>query len=144
MSDQVIDKRARLKMRPEVSHLSGRVLVDGKEMAALLGFGLSQFGKLRRQGLILNPIRFGEFSPYRVRNRRGPECPVRWRFAEVLDWVAAGCPPAADWRWVPTVRVRVAEAHELLCRQSEEIRREIQELEDRKLADDAFVSVRPR
>ena len=26
----------------------------------------------------------------------------RWRRVELLDWVAAGCPPATGWRWTPT------------------------------------------
>ena len=59
--------------------------VDCVEGAALLGIGRTTFYKLHLSGRLPLPIRFGRS--------------VRWRRAELSDWLAAGCPPREKWNW---------------------------------------------
>ncbi|MCK6498496.1 MAG: helix-turn-helix domain-containing protein [Nitrospira sp.] len=59
------------------------VLLDVRQSAALLGMSRSAFYRLHSSGKVPLPIRLGGI--------------VRWRRAELLAWVAAGCPTRDRW-----------------------------------------------
>jgi predicted DNA-binding transcriptional regulator AlpA len=60
------------------------LLVDARSLAALLGVSLRTVRALDASGRIPEPIKLS------------PGC-LRWRHAEVCDWIAAGCPPREVW-----------------------------------------------
>lgn len=62
-----------------------QLLLDAPQVAALLGIGISTLYKLNSGGRLPEPLRLGA-------------C-VRWRRAEVADWIAAGCPARGRWTW---------------------------------------------
>ena len=71
--------------------MDGREVSDGPELcrrdavAELLGVGYSTVGRLARRGLLPAAVRLG-----------GVGRPL-WRRAELLAWVAAGCPDRRTW-----------------------------------------------
>ena len=60
------------------------LLVDARCLAAMLAVSLRKLRAMDARGQIPAPVRVG--------NRA-----VRWRYAEVLAWLAAGCPPRQAW-----------------------------------------------
>jgi len=57
-------------------------LLTTKQVAKLLGIGERTLWRWSRSGLAPSPIKFGD----------GRKAAVRYRRAELLDWIAAGCP----------------------------------------------------
>jgi len=68
------------KPRPSTGEARDAMLLKAEQVAALLSVSRAMFWKLHSQGRIPLPIRLSE----RV---------VRWRKQELVDWLAAGCPP---------------------------------------------------
>lgn len=63
-------------------------LLTTPQCANLLGLSTSSLHRLRSSGGIGPlPIKLGSA--------------VRWPRAQILDWIAKGCPPAAVWRAAP-------------------------------------------
>ncbi len=62
-------------------HLAG--LLDVKGVARLLAVSIRQIWKMNATGRMPAPIRLGRA--------------VRWRRAELEDWIASGCPPREQW-----------------------------------------------
>lgn len=60
------------------------ILVDARQVAALLGIGLRTLRAMDAAGRLPAPV------------RPSPGC-VRWRLAELHDWAAAGCPDRKTW-----------------------------------------------
>lgn len=59
------------------------LLLTASEAAALCGLGRSTWWRHLSSGKIPGPVRIGRS--------------VRWRRDELLDWLAAGCPPRCKW-----------------------------------------------
>lgn len=53
--------------------------------AELIGISRTTFWRLHSEGKVPSPIRFGRAT--------------RWRRAELVAWVRAGCPPRDKWIW---------------------------------------------
>lgn len=64
---------------------STALTVSALDGAALLGIGRTKFLQLHASGRLPLPLRFGRA--------------VRWRRAELEDWLNAGCPPRDKWIW---------------------------------------------
>lgn len=58
---------------------SEAVLMRDDDLAKLLGVSKRTIWRMLSAGLIPSPIRLGGST--------------RWRLAEILDWIARGCPP---------------------------------------------------
>lgn len=63
------------------------ILVDARRAAALLGIGLRTLRTMDAAGKLPAPVRLS------------PGC-VRWRVAELRDWIDAGAPDRATWEIV--------------------------------------------
>lgn len=87
--------------------LNERWLITAPEVAALLGCCHDTVKHMNRHELMPQSIRLGP--------RDGM---VRWRVAELFDWVAASCPPRRHWRWQ---RVELPKLDELVQRQRHEL-----------------------
>jgi predicted DNA-binding transcriptional regulator AlpA len=59
------------------------LLVPAPQAATVCGVSVASWHRLRAAGKTPAPIRLGGS--------------VRWRLAELRDWVAAGCPPRREW-----------------------------------------------
>lgn len=59
------------------------LLLTADEAAARLGLGRSTFYRLHSSGRVPLPVRLGGS--------------VRWRAAELSEWVHQGCPPRSRW-----------------------------------------------
>jgi predicted DNA-binding transcriptional regulator AlpA len=57
-------------------------LVTTREAAALCGCGERTLWRWSRSGICPRPVKIGD----------GPRAAVRYRRAELLDWIADGCP----------------------------------------------------
>jgi predicted DNA-binding transcriptional regulator AlpA len=106
-------------------------LLRAFELSRLLNCSRSQLHELDRAGYVPSPILFGES---RV-----------WRVAEIRDWITAGCPERSDWKWRPTVAVKLDDLMELRRRERDALVAEVRELEERKARGEsvALVGVRP-
>lgn len=62
------------------------ITLDCNAAASLISVSRSTFWKLHNTGNLPLPLRLSS----RV---------VRWRRAELVDWVKAGCPPRDKWTW---------------------------------------------
>ncbi len=60
------------------------LLVDAKRAAEMCSKSLRTWRAWDARGLIPRPVRIGGHS-------------TLWRVAELEEWVAAGCPPRAEW-----------------------------------------------
>ena len=60
------------------------ILITAEELAAKLSISKRTIYRLLSAGAIIKPIRF-----------RGI---VRWRTAEIEEWIAAGCPDCRSWQ----------------------------------------------
>lgn len=60
-------------------------LIEATEVAKMLGISPRTIWRLKDAGKVPNPISIGSM--------------VRWRRGEITDWIAAGCPPKAKWKW---------------------------------------------
>ena len=60
-------------------------LIEATEVAKMLGISPRTIWRLKDAGKVPNPISIGSM--------------VRWRREEISDWIAAGCPPKAKWKW---------------------------------------------
>jgi predicted DNA-binding transcriptional regulator AlpA len=60
-------------------------LIEATEVAKILGISPRTIWRLKDAGKVPNPISIGSM--------------VRWRRDEITDWIAAGCPPKAKWKW---------------------------------------------
>lgn len=60
------------------------ILVDARRAAVLLGVGLRTLRTMDAAGRMPAALRLS------------PGC-VRWRLAELHEWVATGAPPRAEW-----------------------------------------------
>ena len=58
-------------------------LMGVNDVADFLGVSARQVWNLRSQGLLPEPVRLGRSS--------------RWRRAELVAWVDAGCPSRTEW-----------------------------------------------
>ena len=66
--------------------MSDATLITSREFWGLLALGKTAFNDLRQRGLVgPMPIKLGRS--------------VRWRKAEVDQWVNEGCPPRCRWTW---------------------------------------------
>ena len=67
------------------NHQAGDVpaLIGTRAVAALLGRSVRSIRRDHAAGRLPRPVRLGGA--------------VRWRRAEVLGWIAAGCPGRAEW-----------------------------------------------
>lgn len=74
-------RKSELKANGDVS-LSG--LIDKDVIASLLDVSPRSVQRYIPQGKVPRPIRVGKG--------------LRWRLNEILDWIAAGCPKAAEWQ----------------------------------------------
>lgn len=63
---------------------SEQLLVDARSAAALLGVGLRTLRTMDAAGRMPAPVRLS------------PGC-VRWKLAELRDWIDAGCPDRELW-----------------------------------------------
>ena len=61
------------------------LLLDARQVAAMLKIGVSTLYKLHASGRVPEPVRLG--------------ASVRWRRAELVAWTAAGCPARGRWTW---------------------------------------------
>jgi predicted DNA-binding transcriptional regulator AlpA len=61
------------------------LLIDTKTLAKLLDISVSQIYTLLAAEALLAPIQVGRMK--------------RWRLAEVLEWIDAGCPPQNLWSY---------------------------------------------
>jgi predicted DNA-binding transcriptional regulator AlpA len=106
-------------------------LLRAFELSRLLNCSRSQLHELDRAGYVPSPILFGES---RV-----------WRVAEIRDWITAGCPERSDWKWRPSVAVKLDDLMELRRRERDALVAEVRELEERKARGEsvALVGVRP-
>jgi predicted DNA-binding transcriptional regulator AlpA len=66
------------------------LLLSARDLAAMLGVGLRTLRAMDAGGRIPAPLRLS------------PGC-VRWRYAEILDWLRVGAPNRSTW-----VRIRDA------------------------------------
>jgi prophage regulatory protein len=60
------------------------MLISARDLAALLGVGLRTLRAMDVSGRIPAPLRLS------------PGC-VRWRYAEIHDWIAVGAPDRKTW-----------------------------------------------
>ncbi len=58
-------------------------LLDARGVAALLSVSVRHVRRMETAGELPRPVRLGRA--------------VRWRRAELLDWLAAGCPDRVTW-----------------------------------------------
>ena len=79
-------------------------LVDTRELAALWRVHPRTIKQLKAAGKLPAPIKIGPQT-------------LRWRAAEIHDWLVAGCPDPADWRWKP---IRLQQLDELIERKRAE------------------------
>ena len=59
------------------------LLIDTKTLAKLLAISKAHLYRLQAEEALLAPIQVGHVK--------------RWRLAEVLEWIEAGCPPQKMW-----------------------------------------------
>ena len=62
-----------------------KMLLSVKEVCQALDIGRSTLYRLKSSGKVPNPVRIGGS--------------LKWRKAELEDWIAAGCPPMSRWEW---------------------------------------------
>ena len=60
-------------------------MLTADEFAEKLGVARSTIYRFDAAGKIPQPIKIGNCC--------------RWRAAEILDWIRAGCPPRTRWQW---------------------------------------------
>ena len=60
-------------------------LFTADELAGVLNVSRSTVYRYEEEGKLPAPVRLGGA--------------VRWRAAEIRDWIRAGCPPRAHWEW---------------------------------------------
>lgn len=63
------------------------LLVTSKQVASLLGICERTLWGMQNEGRMPEPIRIGRS--------------VKWRYDEIVAWVAAGCPLDGSWTWNP-------------------------------------------
>lgn len=73
-----------LPLRSVDSMDTAPLLVDAQQLAQLLSLGLRTIRAMDAAGKLPAPIRLS------------PGC-VRWRTADVREWVQAGCPERSEW-----------------------------------------------
>src|SRR5690349_2721067 len=100
------------RAKPDVP-LSQRALLSAVEVAALWGCSRSMILAANRDGLIPAPIVIGKGL-------------VRWRAAELRDWLAAGCPPREGvgvrrWHWAPCREIQLTEFLAVLEREAADL-----------------------
>lgn len=61
------------------------IVLTASQAGELVGLDGSTIRRNSEAGLFPKPIHIGSA--------------VRWRRAEIEDWLAAGCPAAAEWAW---------------------------------------------
>lgn len=61
------------------------LLIDVKTLAALLKVSSRSVFRFVDEGAVPDPVRLGTL--------------VRWRLAEILEWIECGCPPRQKWRY---------------------------------------------
>lgn len=74
------DPASRPAERPAVAEA---LMIDARQIGALLSVCLRTVRIWDSTGKLPQPVRIGK-------------C-VRWRRSEINDWIAAGCPPRAEW-----------------------------------------------
>lgn len=72
---------------PPPPALSGDGLIDARQLFALLRIGNSTGWRWWKAGRLLDAIDFGS----------GTKPVLRWRAAEVREWINAGCPSKREW-----------------------------------------------
>ena len=106
---------ARAPIKASDVPLSERELLRADEVGALFfGCSRSTVYSWLSDGWLPRPVRLAGHKN-------------RWRRVELLDWIAAGCPPASRWRWTPSrlgiyaslILERRAELDDLGCEKSE-------------------------
>ena len=81
---------ARAPIKADSVSLSERELLRAEEVGALFfGCSRSTIYSWLSDGWLPRPVRLAGHKN-------------RWRRVELLDWIAAGCPPASRWRWTPS------------------------------------------
>lgn len=103
-------------------------LVGLPDVCAMLGIGRTMLFDLVREGRIPPPVKVGRLN--------------RWRRAEIRDWTHAGCPPADEWRWTPSVRLKVDDALRMKTEELARLQREIEVLRDLLHRGEQLVSIR--
>jgi len=112
------------------------LLLTARECGHLIGCGRQGWFYLVNEGKAPAPIELSEDVDRAFKWRR-------WRFAEIVDWVLAGCPEAADWRWVPTTTISLTEYRDLLLRQIVSLQDEAKSVEARIERGERLLHVRP-
>lgn len=91
-----------------------RGLLRAPDAAAWLSIGRSAFYKAVKSGIIPAPVTVEKIN--------------LWRTGELIDWIAAGCPPAVEWRWRPSLVVKLEDAIELRSKQIVELSQDLERL----------------
>jgi hypothetical protein len=111
--------------------LANRELLSTGAVAALFGKSRNTIGQWRALGLMPPPVEVrGTVAGYRAR--------------ELRDWVAAGCPVASEWEWVPTVPVELRTYIAVLSRQAADLDTELRAAQARLDRGETFTHVRQK
>lgn len=73
-------------------------LMGVNDVAGFLGVSARQVWNLRSQGLLPEPVRLGRSS--------------RWRRAELVAWIDAGCPALDEWTEIAKTADHEEKCHE--------------------------------
>ena len=65
------------------THPLAPLLLTAEQAAGLVGVSRSHWWSLHSAGLVPLPVKLGRAT--------------RWRRDEIVEWVAAGCPPRHEW-----------------------------------------------
>src|SRR5688572_14797270 len=95
--------------------LNQRELLRGPELAAILGLGRGAFYRARKERQIPEPVHVDGIPG--------------WRRREILDWLDSGCPSPFDWKWRPTLPVKLEDLIALRLKQAVALDDEIKELQ---------------
>lgn len=67
-----------------MSNFSEKFLLSPEEAARMLNIGRTTLYRYHSAGKLPLPIHLGG---------------LKWRKRELVDWIAAGCPPRVRWEW---------------------------------------------
>lgn len=104
-------------------------LLSAEQVGTLLNISRSAVFELRRDEVIPAPVRFGGV--------------VRWRAAELRDWVASGCPSMSSWQWQPARMVKLDDYIALRCKLLARVEEELKDAEDRLARGESSIQVQP-
>src|SRR5262245_27240711 len=106
------------------------LLIDSEQLCALLGIGRSALFDLLKDKLIPAPVSLPGWHRH------------RWRLREIEDWVNEEMPPARDWTWRPTRRVKLEVYIDSLKAEAAELGEEIRKAQAALTAGKTVANVR--